>query len=327
MSSDGVRQRLLVRLCDGGFCSGQALATEFGLSRAAIGKHIHALKGMGVNIDAVTGKGYRLRDRLELLDAAAITAGLTGAAAGLIRRLEILPVIGSTSDYLAAQRERIHGHAVLAEHQSAGRGRHGRSWLSPYGGSLALSLRWRFEGPPATLSGISLALAVAVIDALEDGHACGIGVKWPNDIIFQQQKLAGILVEMTGESLGPVDTVIGVGVNLAIPRQWVAAIDQPVIDLKSIRGTDIARNRLAAALLSNLVNCCQRFAEQGFAAFRQAWMRRDVYRDRPVSLRVGDKRWTGINCGVDDNGALLLRHGESLRAYHAGEIEQTRFSS
>jgi len=150
-------------------------------------------------------------------------------------------------------------------------------------------------------------------------------VKWPNDIVVGNKKLAGILVEMRGESHGPVDIVMGVGVNLDMPAQWCRRIDQPVTDMKKVYGKSLSRNQLAADLISQLVDACQCFDKNGFAPFREHWLQRDQYRYKQVALRMGDSVQNGISQGVDESGALLLQQGEHVRVFHSGEIEQSRF--
>ena len=197
-------------------------------------------------------------------------------------------------------------------------------WLAPFG-SITLSLSWRFQRSAASIAGLTLALAVAVIRAIEAEHEPKLGVKWPNDIVFDHKKLAGILVEMRGESYGPVDIVMGVGVNLDLPVAWRQRIDQPATDVKSVYGKLPSRNQLTADLISHLVDACQRFDVDGFAPFKESWSERDQYRYKQVALRIGDCVHRGLSQGVDERGALLLQQGERTRAFHSGEIEQSRF--
>lgn len=321
-----LRQRLIAHLSGGLFCSGERLAAELALSRTAISKHIAALRRMGLAIDAVRGKGYRLRSPFELLDGARIATAIEPDQKALLESIELFPTLASTNDYLLRQPPLPTKRIVLAEQQTAGRGRQGRAWLAP-AGSITLSLSWRFQRPPAAMPALTLAVAVAVVQALESGREAKIAVKWPNDIVYQGQKLAGILVEMRGESHGPVDIVLGVGVNFHLPREWAQQIDQPVTDMTAIYGGGISRNQLTADLISSLVLACQQFDKNGLAPFRQHWLQRDQYRHKPVVLRIADGLHRGVSEGIDENGALLLRQGQKLRAFHSGEIEQSRFES
>lgn len=309
------------------FCSGQYLAELLNLSRTAVWKHIRALQDAGVDIHAVRGKGYRLNSCFELLEEAKIRALVAKQQADLVSNIELFSYLPSTNDYLLKQTSIPAKSVVLAEEQTAGRGRRGRSWLAP-AGSITLSLSWRFQRAQSSMPGLALAAAIAVIRAIKRQPAINtdhIKVKWPNDVVFKQQKLAGILVEMRGDALGPVDVVLGVGVNVDMPAHWQKKIDQPVASLSAVTNQAIERNRFAAALIVELARCCQTFEDAGFKAFHKVWNEYDPYLSRQVSLKIGETIETGVSEGVDDCGALLLRQGQVLRAFHSGEIEQSRF--
>ncbi len=322
-----VRQQLLKHLSKGQFCSGEQLAAELDLSRTTVWKHIASLRKFGLVIDAVRGKGYRLISDIELLDRERISAAIDAKSRALLDDVLLFATLDSTNDYLLQHAGPSVCQVVIAEQQTAGRGRQGRPWLAPLG-NITLSLSWRFQRSAAAMSGLTLALAVAVIQAIESGCEPNLGVqptlgvKWPNDIVVEQKKLAGILVEMRGESYGPVDIVMGVGVNLDLPAAWHQQIDQPATDLKAVYGKPLLRNQLTADLISQLVNTCQRFDESGFGPFKELWSQRDQYRYKQVALRIGDTLHQGISQGVDESGALLLQQGEKLRAFHSGEINQ-----
>ncbi len=319
-----IRQRLIQRLSTGRFYSGEQLAAELVLSRTAVWKHIASLRKSGLAIDAVRGKGYRLMTEIELLDRDSIIEAIDATCMAQLGDILLFPALPSTNDYLLQQPSLATREVVIAEQQTAGRGRQGRSWLAPFG-SITLSLGWRFQRAAAAMSGLTLALAMAVICAMESGREQKIGVKWPNDIVFEGNKLAGILVEMRGQSHGPVDIVMGVGVNMDMPAEWSQRIAQPVTDMKTVYGKSLSRNRLIADLISHLVDVCQRFDESGFAPFKESWLQRDQYRGQPVVLRMDECIHTGLNQGVDDSGALLLRQGERTHAFHSGDIELSRF--
>jgi BirA family biotin operon repressor/biotin-[acetyl-CoA-carboxylase] ligase len=260
---------------------------------------------------------------LELLDRDRILAGLTDTARVALNRLEVHPVLDSTNRYLmaGAQAEWPSGAVCLAEQQTAGRGRQGRSWLTPFGASLAYSLLWRFAAHPAALSGLSLATGLAVARALERLGVTGVGLKWPNDVWWRERKLGGILLESGGTS-GDFYVVAGIGVNVALPRQESAVIDQPWVDLQEILGDEpISRNSLAAALISELIETFLRFEQSGFAGLAADWARFDQVKDRQVSLHLPNTTVTGVARGVDTIGALLLEtaNGE-VKPYVGGEI-------
>ncbi len=319
------RQRLVERLSQGQFCSGEQLAAELGLSRTAVWKHMASLRRSGLVIDAVRGKGYRLAVDIELLDRERISAAIDAKSRALLDDVLLFPTLESTNDYLLQHAASSVRQVVIAERQTAGRGRQGRSWLAPFG-SITLSLSWRFQRSAAAMSGLTLALAVAVIQAIESGREPNLGVqpvlgvKWPNDIVVGEKKLAGILVEMRGESYGPVDIVMGVGVNLDLPVAWHEQIDQPATDVNAVYGKPLLRNQLVADLISQLVDTCQRFDESGFGPFKEPWSQRDQYRYKQVVLRIGGTPHKGISQGVDKSGALLLQQGDKQRIFYSGEI-------
>ncbi len=173
----------------------------------------------------------------------------------------------------------------------------------------------------ATLSGPGLVVGVAVIEALEDCGVAECGLKWPNDILVAERKLAGILVELGGEFLGPCHAVIGIGINLRLSAAAQARIDQPAMDLASLlRGTPPPRNRLAARLIARLLAALDRFATQGFAPFRETYARHDLLHGRAVQVLVAGETRPGIAAGVDERGSLLVRHGKSLTRYDSAEV-------
>jgi len=325
ISTYTVRQQLIQHLSKGQFCSGQQLAAEFGLSRTAVWKHIVCLRKAGLIIDAIRGKGYRLASAIELLDRERIIAAIDAKSRALLDDVLLFPTLDSTNDYLLQHAVPFTRQVVIAEQQTAGRGRQGRPWLAPLG-NITLSLSWRFQRSAAAMSGLTLALAVAVIQAIESGREPNLGaqptlgVKWPNDIVVGEKKLAGILVEMRGESYGPVDIVMGVGVNLDLPVAWHEQIDQPATDVNTAYGKPLLRNQLTADLISQLVDTCQRFDESGFDPFKEPWSQRDQYRYKQVALRIGGTLHKGISQGVDKSGALLLQQGGNQRTFHSGEI-------
>ncbi len=260
---------------------------------------------------------------LELLDRDRILAELTGTARAALNRLEVHPVLDSTNRYLmaGAQTEWPSGIVCLAEQQTSGRGRQGRSWLTPFGASLACSLLWRFTAHPAALSGLSLAAGIAIARVLECSGVTGVGLKWPNDVWWRERKLGGILLESGGTS-GDFYVVAGVGVNIALPPQEAAVIDQPWVDLQEIlAGEPISRNVLAAALISGLIETFIRFEQGGFADAAADWARFDQVKGRQVSLHLPDTTVTGIARGVDATGALLLETASGgVKPYIGGEI-------
>ena len=320
----GLSLEIIKRLADGRFHSGEALAAEFGVTRAAVWKQLKRVRSeTGMEIHSVPGRGYRLARPLELLDRDAICSSLSEVVHGRLGGLEIYETIDSTNTYLMSKglSGSESGLVCLAEQQTAGRGRRGRRWVSPFGTNLYLSVYWQFTLTPADLSGLSLAAGIAVADTLEQLGLSGIGLKWPNDVLWESRKLAGLLLEVAGEQGGPSRVVLGLGVNTLLPSHEAGAIDQPWVDLSGIPGgSRIGRNRLAAALIGNLFDLLSSFEEGGRGLSVERWTRYDVFAGQPVTLRRGDEMIEGIHRGIDPSGALLLERNGALDLFHGGEV-------
>lgn len=312
---------LVAALADGQAHSGSALALRFGVTRAAVWKRLDELRSAGLPIEAEAGRGYRLVPALELLDAQAIAAALPADLRERLAGIEIHWEIDSTSSALLRGAAGRGDYSVcLAEQQSAGRGRRGRAWQSPPLCNVYMSVLKRFERGMGSLSGLSLAVGVAVAQALETLGVQGLGLKWPNDVLAPAGKLAGILVELGGEFLGPCHAVIGVGVNLYLPPAVRAAIDQPVADLAGLCTPLPSRNAVVAALLRELVEALDLFAQQGFAPLREAFGQRDLLQGCALTLSDAGGSRVGIGAGVDARGALLLREGDTIAAFDSAEV-------
>jgi BirA family transcriptional regulator, biotin operon repressor / biotin---[acetyl-CoA-carboxylase] ligase len=315
----------IIRLLADGRChSGEVIAGHLGVSRAAVWKALRkAGEALGLPIVAVRGRGYRLGAPLELLDAGRILSGLSPEAQARIARLEIHDAIDSTNTHLMreAAEGTPSGTLCLAERQTAGRGRLGRSWVSPFGANLYLSLLWRFPFGPAAMGGLSLAAGAAVADALYAAGVRDLGLKWPNDVLWQRLKLAGLLLEVAGEAHGPAHVVVGIGVNTHLEPERGAAIDQPWVDLDQILGPGTySRNALAAGVAEALVGAMDRFGREGLTPFLAAWERYDLYRGEAVEVRWGQHRVRGTHLGLDARGALRLDTGAGIETFQAGEV-------
>lgn len=313
---------LLSHLADGRFHSGQDLAARFGVSRAAVWKQLKQLETLpGVVVHAVRGRGYKLAAPLELLDAEQLVSAL-GAQAGRLTGIDLLQSVDSTNAYLMAKPAPPlgQGQVCLTEHQTAGRGRRGRPWVSGYGRNLTLSLSWTFDLPMSRLAGLSLAVGVAVADALADQSVQDLALKWPNDLYLDGRKLAGFLVEASGEANGPTRVVIGIGLNVALPPDCADAIDQPWTDLRAQLGDCPPRNRLAAGILSGLLNALPQYAEHGLPPFLQRWQAYDLYRDQTVQVLLGEQAIQGRYVGLNEDGNLLLDTPDGRRSFAGGEV-------
>ena len=318
------RQRILEALSDGRFHSGQVLADSCGITRAAVYKIVSSIRDqLDLKVFSVRGKGYRLAIPIELLNQQRIESALSPVSTKLLDKLEIKTRIDSTNTYLMGQvREGLRsGHVCLAEQQTSGRGRQGRDWISPFGNNIYLSIYWRYDLDLVEISGLSLAAGLAVVKALSDLGIKGVGLKWPNDVLWQKRKLAGLLVEATGEKGGPSSVVLGLGLNCRIEQHQGKMIDQPWADLSQVTlGERVSRNLLAARLIDRLLDELNKFATQGFLPLAKEWHDHDVYYGETITLKLGEDHVVGTHCGVNENGALLLREAGIIKAYHGGEI-------
>lgn len=317
-------RELLVRLIDGP-ASGAALARAAGQTRAAVWKHVRALRAAGVRIRVQPGRGYALERPLELLDAGTILASLDTGEGEALAGLECLEVAWSldstNSELLRRETPASGAAALLAERQTGGRGRRGRAWASPLAANLYLSLARRFGGGLARLPGLSLVAGVASAEAL---HALGfesVRLKWPNDLVVSGRKLGGLLVEGGGEAGGPARAVIGLGLNVAMPADAAAGIEQPWIDLETMAGGQApSRNAVAAALLSHLVPALARFDQVGLAPFLARYGRLDALAGREVLVHAHDGDHPGVALGLAEDGGLRVRIDAGEQVVHAGEV-------
>jgi BirA family biotin operon repressor/biotin-[acetyl-CoA-carboxylase] ligase len=312
---------LLRRLSDGRFHSGEALAEAFGLSRSSIFNILAQAESMGLAIHAVRGRGYRMPEPVEWLEGDVIARHLGATAEAYA--IHVLDSVESTNTALmaAALDGAPDGTLICAEHQQSGKGRRGRQWHSVVGGSLTFSVLWRFETGLQSLAGLSLAVGLAVARAVNRHSRHPARLKWPNDVLVDYRKLAGILVEVQGDMHGSAFAVAGIGLNVRLNEAQRDAVDQAVIDLAEM-GVTVGRNQLLADCLQELQAVLTLFRRDGFAALREDWVALDAYAGRTVALSLpnaGSVR--GVASGVDETGAFLLRDAQSnLSPYSGGEI-------
>ena len=325
---------ILVRLlADGEFHSGEEVGRQLGVSRTAVWKQLKKLADYGLQLESVKGRGYRLAQPLELLDQALLQEELMRRFNGSAtlptpmepdrasRYLDVLFAIGSTNDYAPGQLDRgeaTSGYLCLGEFQHHGRGRRGRHWVSPLGSNLILSLVLEFESGAAALEGLSLAVSIAVVRALKALGLQRVQLKWPNDLLVDERKLGGILLEMRGDPSGRCQVVIGVGLNVLMAGA-TAGIDQPWTTVADYL-PEVSRHQVAVAVIGNLLDLLESYPDTGFAAFKEEWLSYDAFSGRQVVVSSGDQTRTGVAAGVTDNGALLLdSEGVTIPCY-GGEI-------
>ena len=305
--------KLIELLANGEFHSGEALASQFGMTRAGINKYIKLIRQWGLDIISVQGRGYQLAQPLDLLKISKIKQ-LYPSIKPL--NLEVLPIIDSTNQYLLSKLDTLpSGYACVAEYQQAGRGRRGRQWFSPFGSNLYFSLYWRLEQGPAAAMGLSLAVGIVVAKVLRQLSGQQIKVKWPNDLYLNDKKLAGILVEIAGKTGDVAHVVIGMGINLAMHNPDHQIVNQAWENLGHID-----RNLLVATLLQQLREAMICFEQQGLSAFIEQWQPLDNFNNRAVKLLIGDKVIHGIAKGINQQGALLLEQNGQITPYIGGEI-------
>ncbi|MBG3131878.1 bifunctional biotin--[acetyl-CoA-carboxylase] ligase/biotin operon repressor BirA [Proteus mirabilis] len=305
---------LIELLADGNIHSGEQLGESLGMTRAGINKHIQTLRSWGIDIQTVAGKGYQLDAPMNLLNADSVNKNINGEPASVI------PVIDSTNQYLIQRISELKsGDVCIAEYQSAGRGRRGRQWISPFGRNLYLSMYWKLDQGPAAAIGLSLVVGVIMAEVLQKLGADGVKVKWPNDLYLNDKKLSGILVELTGKTGDVAHIVTGIGINIAMSKNQNEAINQQWINLEQV-GIKIDRNELACEITNALREAFVQFEKQGLSVFIERWKRLDNFMDRRVKLIIGEKEIFGIAKGINDQGALLLEQDGKIIPYIGGEI-------
>ncbi|QEZ94021.1 bifunctional biotin--[acetyl-CoA-carboxylase] ligase/biotin operon repressor BirA [Proteus sp. CD3] len=305
---------LIELLADGNIHSGEQLGESLGMTRAGINKHIQTLRSWGIDVQTAAGKGYQLDAPMNLLNADSVNKNINGEPASVI------PVIDSTNQYLIQRISELKsGDVCIAEYQSAGRGRRGRQWVSPFGRNLYLSMYWKLDQGPAAAIGLSLVVGVIMAEVLQKLGADGVKVKWPNDLYLNDKKLSGILVELTGKTGDVAHIVTGIGINIAMSKNQNEAINQQWINLEQV-GIKIDRNELACEITNALREAFVQFEKQGLSIFIERWKRLDNFMDRRVKLIIGEKEIFGIAKGINDQGALLLEQDGKIIPYIGGEI-------
>lgn len=308
------RKQLIALLADGAFHSGESLADKLALSRAAIHNNIEAIEQLGLEVYRVKGKGYRLQRPITLLNEKLINAGRNAP-------LHLFWQIDSTNELLLAQRQqRQNGEVCMAEMQTAGRGRRGRTWISPPASHIYLSYFYRLEQGMTAAAGLSLAVGVMLAEGLAQAGFEEVELKWPNDLYISGRKLAGILIELNGQYGEPAEVVIGCGINVAMPDSASEAIGQPWTDLQSQQQSLIDRSELARLLLANLDEGMSQFAAAGLTPFIDKWQQRDCFVGKSVTLQLGEREIVGVAAGIDGQGNLLIDHQGERKAYASGEV-------
>ncbi|WP_213879433.1 bifunctional biotin--[acetyl-CoA-carboxylase] ligase/biotin operon repressor BirA [Pseudomonas sp. dw_358] len=304
---------LLKLLKDGKFHSGQDLGVALGISRSAVWKQLQLLQAeLNLPIHKVRGRGYQLAAPLSLLDVTQIQGGYWP--------VQVLDSVDSTN---AEALRRVDDGCqapflLLAERQTAGRGRRGRKWVSPYGENLYYSLVLRIEGGMRQLEGLSLVVGLAVMRALREMGIPQAGLKWPNDVLVERRKLAGILLELVGDPADVCHVVVGVGIN--VNMQATEEVDQQWTSMRLESGHMVDRNALVTLLNARLHEYFDRHRRDGFAALQGEWEQSHLWQNRPVTLVAGANQIQGVVLGIDAQGALRLQVDGQERVYSGGEL-------
>jgi BirA family transcriptional regulator, biotin operon repressor / biotin---[acetyl-CoA-carboxylase] ligase len=320
-----LQQRVFQRLDDRSFQSGEALAADLSVTRAAIWKAVEQLRELGVSLDASTNKGYRLGAGVSPLCAERIEASLPKDVRARIEALLVDWTLESTNTKLLDALPPAANSAVvlLAEHQTGGRGRRGRGWVAPPGGAICLSLGWQYADMPADLSALSLVVGLCVVNALREIGVREVQLKWPNDLVTARGKLGGILTEMRAEAGGPVQIVVGIGLNVLMDeesRDAVKATGNVADDIRS-HGLPVPdRNVIVAALLTRLVPALEGFPKHGLAPHLADWHEHDALFDREVRIENAGEISRGMARGVDAHGALLVETPAGVQRFISGEV-------
>lgn len=317
---------LLARLMQGP-ATGDALAEASGQTRAAVWKRVQALRDAGIAIDAASGRGYTLAQSLDLLDPGAIERAIPASARDRLASLDVAWSVDSTNSALlrAPSRGDDRLDVLLAERQTAGRGRRGRVWASPMAAHLYLSAARGFAGGLARLGGLSLVAGIATIDALHALGCTAARLKWPNDVVVADddglRKLGGLLVEGAGEHAGPARAVIGLGLNVRMPAAYGPGIDQPWTDLAHVDPPMTDRNLLAATVVTHWIEAFDRFEVEGLAPSLGRYAEVDALASRAVVVQAPHGAFDAVAVGLADDGALRVRTPDgAVTCVHAGEV-------
>lgn len=309
---------LVDALADGEWHSGEDLAALAGITRAALSKRMEKLRDWQLDIETRTGLGYKLTAPLQRLDAAALQAAVPNV------QVRVAAVTDSTNAQLLVSHSEADPQALFAEFQTAGRGRRGREWVSPFGANLYLSLAWSFPQWPRQLTALPLAVGVACARALREVGLDAVQLKWPNDLHVNGRKLGGILIEHRAEAGGPCRVIIGIGINVAMTGAQAQTVTQPWIGLHEALTEHgkplVARRDFAAALLKQLAQAVKTFEQSGFNEFAADWSALDLTRDREVIVQGQQGPYNAIARGVDEQGALVVEALGQLQTIHSGEV-------
>ena len=314
---------LISMLADGGIHSGTELAVALGVSRAAVWKRIGKLGALGVDVIKVRSLGYKLPRPIEFLDVAFLQKHLSTLMPDKTVSVEVAKQVDSTNLALLRRTRSTDDLVVtclLAEQQTSGRGRRGKAWYSPLGENVYLSILWQTELSVAKLNGLSLALGVVIATMLSDVFGINAQLKWPNDVLVKDKKIAGILVEVDGVIEGPLRVVVGLGLNVSTERETTEPNGHDWTSVQAHSERNASRTHVALNVMSSLLTALSEFERNGFRTFRQRWMALDAYAGMPVQVTFHEHSVAGMALGVDEDGALMIVVDGVVQTISSGEV-------
>ena len=316
---------ILKLLADGRAHSEKELVKSLGLPAPMLSKYIHKLRQLGIKVESSSHQHYQLCCPIDFLDVQKISNNLKVSTADRIHRLEVFPALDSTNTYLlnAPIPDPSQMTVCLAEYQSAGRGRYGKKWNVPFGGGLCLSVGWLFNELPQNISALSLSVAVVARRVIGELTGCYPLVKWPNDLVWEDQKLGGILIETSGENENALHVVVGIGINVSIDPTYLKKIcDWPegAIDMNSMVKRQFIKNELAGRLIEDFFATLKSYGSFGFEPHHEEFISAHYLNGREVVLSNGSSELSGTVVTVDLDGALVLKTGSSIRRVISGEV-------
>jgi BirA family biotin operon repressor/biotin-[acetyl-CoA-carboxylase] ligase len=314
--------QIITLLADGKSRSGQEIGDLLNITRSAVWKIMHKLTELGIPIERNQGKGYRFTRPVQILNREIIYSKLSKEPQELIPQIEIFDSVESTNNSLLAQIKegKPSGSLVFAEHQTAGRGRLGRTWHSPYAANIYFSLYWHFTKDTSELCGLSQVISLAIHKALSNNNVSNLRLKWPNDICHEDKKLASVLIDLIAESHSSTDAIIGVSVNVNMPETQ-SEIDQPWTDIHTITQQFPDRNILASTLIEEIYTNIRGFQQNGFAAFAKLWAEYDALANKNITAFNAHQQINGLATGIGQMGELLIQTADGLVSFLNGSVK------
>jgi len=312
----------LIEICnilnDQNFHDGTSIGKELKISRTAVWKWVSKLQSYGIDITKVKGKGYLLKEPLILLDSKKIET-LLKSEHFIIDTVES---IDSTNNYFSGRERSLLPHICISEYQTNGRGRFSREWYSPFGKNIYFSIQYSINQDISQLGGLSLAVGTIVCTTIE--KACNLPnrlmLKWPNDVIYNGKKLAGVLIEIRAEVNGNCSVIIGVGINVNMPNTSKINFTQEWTSIMQITGASQDRNNICAILIDKLALGIEQYLITGFKSYMPEWKKRDSLFGKMIQIQDGHEIFKGTAAGVDLHGHLLINLETNIKkAFAAGE--------